>query len=101
MEQDPEGKDPEQEEVWAAAEAAEDNAEAAAARGVVSAQARGAFASAPTAGKKWPINWGSPATSSHVPIAGPPWRGNRGVTPVELFDAQTGSGKAIHEWEIV
>jgi hypothetical protein len=69
MEQDPEVRDPGQEEVWAAVK---DRAGAAEARGAVLEQARGAIASAPSAVRKWPINWESPATIRNAPSAAPP-----------------------------
>ncbi len=75
MEQDPEVRDPGQEEVWAAVKdraTVKDRAGAAEARGAVLEQARGAIASAPSAVRKWPINWESPATIRNAPSAAPP-----------------------------
>jgi len=62
-------KDLGQEEAWAEAvrdgAAAEDLEEGL-------QQARGAIASAPTAARKWLMNWESPATSRNVPSAARP-----------------------------
>ena len=67
MEQDQEVRDLEQVEVWGAAKAAEDVA-----REAVLRQDRAAIVFAPTAGKKQPINWGSPVMNSNAQNVVPP-----------------------------
>jgi len=69
MEQDPGVRGQGQEEVWAEAVKAR---AAAGAGGAVLQQVREAIASAPTAAKKRPMNWASPAMIRDAPSAAPP-----------------------------